>query len=80
MFYNSRKGSDRVSQVAKIKMYDLFKQTCQKYGRQDLLQAESYQKAKLMATDFQAAKNALYKKFRKKGPRVAKPIEEKMFS
>ena len=63
-------------------MYDSFKQLCQKLDRQDLLSAATYNKAKMMATDFVAAKNVLVTKMAeyKYGPWVSKPVEEEMFS
>ena len=70
------------SRVSKGELYKSFKVVCQKYGRMDLLQADTYTHAKKMATDFQAAKELMFKKFRKSGFSrwVEKPVEEGMFS
>jgi hypothetical protein len=44
--------------------------------------ADNYHKAKLMATNFQQAKNVMLKKFKDQKMRVwvSKPTEEEMFS
>jgi hypothetical protein len=68
--------------ICKAKLYTNFKQLCQIYKRPELLQAGTYTEAKKQATDFQAAKNLMLKKFRKNGfgQWVQKPMEEGMFS
>ncbi|XP_063400558.1 double-stranded RNA-specific adenosine deaminase-like isoform X3 [Mytilus trossulus] len=75
------KGS-MFSRCTKRNFYDAFKHVCQKFGRQDLLQADSYYKAKQMAIDFQQAKQVMLKKFKDQKMRVwvSKPTEEEMFT
>ncbi|VDI65576.1 double-stranded RNA-specific adenosine deaminase [Mytilus galloprovincialis] len=75
------KGS-MFSRCTKRNFYDAFKHVCQKFGRQDLLQADSYYKAKQMAIDFQQAKQVMLKKFKDQKMRVwvSKPTEEEMFN
>lgn len=70
------------SRCTKRNFYDAFKHVCQKFGRQDLLQADSYYKAKQMAIDFQQAKQVMLKKFKDQKMRVwvSKPTEEEMFN
>lgn len=70
------------SRCTKRHFYDSFKQVCQRFGRQDLLQADNYNKAKEMAVDFQMAKQAMLKKFKDQKMRVwvSKPVEEEMFN
>lgn len=70
------------SRCTKKNFYSSFKQVCHKFGRQDLLMADNYHKAKLMATNFQQAKNVMLKKFKDQKMRVwvSKPTEEEMFS
>lgn len=75
--------SSRVSRVSKSVLYQNFKQTCAKIGRQDLLQAGgTYYEAKQNAVDFQQAKKLMLRKFKATGfgKWVEKPAEEEMFS
>ncbi|XP_046558600.1 uncharacterized protein LOC124267673 [Haliotis rubra] len=69
------------SRLTKKNLYDSFKKVATRFGRSDLLGAETYYKAKMMALDFQTAKSTMLKKFKenKYGPWVSKPVEEEMF-
>ncbi|KAK3103361.1 hypothetical protein FSP39_018710 [Pinctada imbricata] len=70
------------SRCSKRSLYDSFQQVCQKFSRQDLLDASNYNDAKLKANDFVSAKKVLFSKMAeyKYGPWVSKPVEEEMFS
>ncbi|XP_021345781.1 double-stranded RNA-specific editase 1-like isoform X3 [Mizuhopecten yessoensis] len=70
------------SRCTKKNLYDSFKQVCQRFGRQDLLQHKTYSQSKLAATDFQEARKVMLKKMTESnyGTWVSKPIEEEMFS
>ena len=82
LFLFCRVNPNGSSRVCKKFLYGSFKEVCKKYGRDDLLSADTYAKAKKMATDFQSAKKAVMTKFRKSGFSrwVEKPVEEGMFS
>ena len=69
------------SRCSKRNLYNSFKKLCEKYKRDDLLQAETYREAKDMAQEFKTARDAMFKKFKenKYGKWVSKPIEEEMF-
>ena len=69
------------SRCSKRSFFNSFKAVCEKFDRQDLLQAETYKDVKMMATDFQQAREAMLAKFKenKYGPWVSKPVEEEMF-
>nr|QAB05535.1 double-stranded RNA-specific adenosine deaminase 1 [Haliotis diversicolor] len=69
------------SRLTKKNLYDSFKKVATRFGRSDLLETETYYKAKMMAVDFQTAKSIMLKKFKenKYGPWVSKPVEEEMF-
>lgn len=69
------------SRVCKAIFFQSFKETAAKFGRQELVNAESYSDAKKMATAFQEAKWKLLEHFRslKYGSWVSKPIEQEMF-
>ncbi|XP_048241779.1 uncharacterized protein LOC124116840 [Haliotis rufescens] len=73
--------NDFFSRLTKKNLYDSFKKVATRFGRTVLLEAETYNKAKMMASDFQTAKSAMLKKFKenKYGPWVSKPVEEEMF-
>ncbi|ELT91961.1 hypothetical protein CAPTEDRAFT_183692 [Capitella teleta] len=75
---DNKKATSRVSKVA---LYDLFKETCKHFKREDLLNASSYHDAKLKASEFQAAKKSMLKKLAASGygSWVKKPTEEEMF-
>ncbi|XP_060066776.1 double-stranded RNA-specific adenosine deaminase-like [Ylistrum balloti] len=70
------------SRCTKKNLYDSFKQVCRKFGQQDLLQFQTYNQAKMAATDFQESKKLMLKKMSESsyGTWVSKPIEEEMFS
>ncbi|XP_014773875.1 double-stranded RNA-specific adenosine deaminase isoform X2 [Octopus bimaculoides] len=70
------------SRLTKHNLYEEFKRVCRKFDRNDLLTAPSYNKAKMMATPFQTAKNVMLKKLKENncGTWVSKPIEEEMFA
>ena len=69
------------SRLCKASMYASFKELCQKSGRQDLLNVETYREAKGMATEFQKAKHKMCEYFKKSkyGPWVSKPMEQELF-
>ncbi|XP_069134047.1 double-stranded RNA-specific adenosine deaminase-like isoform X2 [Argopecten irradians] len=70
------------SRCTKKNLYDSFKQVCQKFGQQELLQFKTYNQAKMAATDFQQARKLMLQKMSENsyGTWVSKPIEEEMFS
>ncbi|XP_062578030.1 double-stranded RNA-specific adenosine deaminase-like [Saccostrea cucullata] len=70
------------SRCSKRNLYDSFKEVCLKLGKNNLLNFQTYGKAKQAATEFQTAKKALVLKLKQNnfGTWVSKPPEEEMFS
>ncbi|XP_061175331.1 double-stranded RNA-specific adenosine deaminase-like [Saccostrea echinata] len=70
------------SRCSKRNLYDSFKEVCLKLGKNNLLNFQTYGKAKQAATEFQSAKKALVLKLKQNnfGTWVSKPPEEEMFS
>ena len=70
------------SQLCKSTLFAEFQRVAQLYGRDDLLQANTYHGAKAMAVEFEAAKKYMKESFKKGGYGVwiEKPIEEELFS
>ena len=68
--------------MAKISMFQQFKQLCEKLGRVELVGGRTYHETKQGATEFQQAKALMVQKFKKTkyGPWVTKPVEEEMFT
>ena len=68
--------------MAKISMFQQFKQLCDKSGRVELVEGRTYHETKQGAAEFQQAKVLMVQKFKKMkyGPWVTKPIEEEMFT
>ncbi|XP_077986401.1 uncharacterized protein LOC144440849 [Glandiceps talaboti] len=77
-----RTGQSNVSQVAKASLYKEFRSVCEKMKRQDVLQANTYHKAKKMAREYQEAKAFMMECFDKNGfgKWMEKPPEEEMFT
>ena len=69
------------SQLCKAAMFTAFRQVCELYGRQDLLDVKSYHEAKEKAEQFSIAKKHMKECFKKGGYGVwvEKPIEEELF-
>ncbi|XP_070532648.1 double-stranded RNA-specific adenosine deaminase-like isoform X2 [Ptychodera flava] len=77
-----RSGQSNVSVVAKAPLYAEFQNICKRLNREDLLQANTYHRAKKMAKEYQQAKSYMMEYFEKNdfGKWMEKPPEEEMFS
>ena len=79
---NAKTGDIKAtSRIAKLNCYSEFLSLCKVANREDLAQGCDYQEVKCKATDFQNAKELLFKECKKKGYGVwmTKPQEEKKF-
>ncbi|XP_048728595.2 uncharacterized protein LOC125646393 [Ostrea edulis] len=70
------------SRCTKRNLYNSFKEVCSKFGKNSLLNFQTYGKTKLAAKEFQTAKKAILLKIKENnyGTWVSKPPEEEMFS